>query len=301
MTDKKVSIVLPVYNGADHIADSINSIINQTYQNWELIVVNDCSTDNTLEICNELSEKDRRIRVITNEKNLKLPNTLNVGFEAATGDYYTWTSDDNMYKANAIETMVNTLNQNKEAVMVYADYTNIDADGNVLGEGKLQESQFIVTGNVCGACFLYTAEVAKKVGRYDANLFLAEDYDYWIRIYRCGRMIHITDNLYLYRRHAGSLTETKKASIQEQTYKAIEKNFLPLYADAKRNHLSYGFFDQMLSRGQAHLEETKELLLSVDKGYRRFLGRRAFKESLIKVLRNTLLYRILRGKKGTIC
>lgn len=71
MTDKKVSIVLPVYNGADHIADSINSIINQTYQNWELIVVNDCSTDNTLEICSELSEKDSRIRVISNEKNLK--------------------------------------------------------------------------------------------------------------------------------------------------------------------------------------------------------------------------------------
>ena len=84
----------PVYNGANHIADSINSIINQTYQNWELIVVNDCSTDNTLEICSELSEKDSRIRVISNKKNLKLPNTLNAGFDAATGDYYTWTSDD---------------------------------------------------------------------------------------------------------------------------------------------------------------------------------------------------------------
>ena len=301
MIDKKVSIVLPVYNGADYIADSINSIINQTYQNWELIVVNDCSTDNTLEICSKLSEKDSRIRVISNEKNLKLPNTLNAGFDVATGDYYTWTSDDNIYKPNAIETLVSTLNQNKDAVMVYADYTSIDADGNVLHEEKLQDPQFIVTGNGCGACFLYTAEVAKKVGRYDANLFLAEDYDYWIRIYRCGRMIHITDNLYLYRLHSGSLTETKKESVQEQTYKVIEKNFLPLYADAKRNHLGYEFFDQMLSCRQDCMEETKELLLSVDKGYRRFLYRRAFKESLIRVLRNTLIYRILKGKKGTIC
>lgn len=301
MISKKVSIVLPVYNGADHIYDSVNSIISQTYQNWELIIVNDCSTDNTLGICNELSQQDNRIRVISNEKNLKLPNTLNAGFDVATGDYYTWTSDDNMYKPNAIEILVGILEQNSDAVMVYADYTNINADGNILDEVKLQDPQFIVTGNVCGACFLYTAEVAKKVGRYDANLFLAEDYDYWIRIYRCGRMIHITDNLYLYRRHAGSLTETKKASIQEQTYKAIEKNFLPLYADAKRNHLSYGFFDQMLRRGHAHMEETKELLLSVDKSYGSFLCRRAFKESLKEVLRNTLLYRILRGKKGTIC
>ena len=292
MTDKKVSIVLPVYNGANHIADSINSIISQTYQNWELIVVNDCSSDNTLEICSELSKKDLRIKIISNEINLKLPNTLNTGFEIATGDYYTWTSDDNMYKPNAIELLVNTLNKNNDAVMVYADYTNIDADGNILSEEKLQEPPFIVTGNVCGACFLYTAEVAKKVGKYDANLFLAEDYDYWMRIYRYGRMIHISNNLYLYRRHSDSLTETNKASIQEQTYKAIEKNFLPLYADAKKNHLHYRLFDHMLSRGQAHLEETKNLLLSVDKGYARHQGRRAFRDSLKKT--SSIYYRCIR-------
>ncbi len=126
MENKKVSIVLPVYNRADHVANSIDSIISQAYQNWELIIVNDCSTDNTLEICSGFEAKDSRIKVISKPVNLKLPNTLNAGFDVATGDYYTWTSDDNMYRSNALEVLVNELRSNPDTVMVYADYTNID-------------------------------------------------------------------------------------------------------------------------------------------------------------------------------
>lgn len=300
MEDKKVSIVLPVYNGADHIPDSIESIVAQTYQNWELIIVNDCSTDDTLSICEKYAMKDNRIRVISNPVNLKLPNTLNAGFDVATGDYYTWTSDDNMYRPKAIEVLVRTLRQNPELVMVYSDYTNIDAESNFLDEVKLQDPQYIVVGNVCGACFLYTAEVAKKVGRYDANLFLAEDYDYWMRIYRYGRIQHITDDLYLYRRHAGSLTETRKASIQEQTYKAIEKNFLPLYTAAERNGFTFAFFDQMIKRGQANEKEVKDMLNVVNGKYSRYKRICRFKESVKIIIRRNFVYRFLQKMKGTI-
>ncbi len=301
MEKRKVSIVLPVHNGADYVAESINSIIAQTYENWELIVVNDYSTDDTLEICLDIASKDSRIRVISNERNLKLPSTLNVGFREATGDYYTWTSDDNLYKPNAIATLVETLENNPNVVMVYSDYTNIDVAGNTIGECKLQEPEYIVTGNVCGACFLYTAEVAERIGEYDTNLFLAEDYDYWMRIYKYGRMLHITDNLYLYRIHAGSLTETKKALIKEQTYKTIEKNFLPLYADAKEHGLNYEFFDHILVRAEAHKDETAKMLFIVDGGYKSLVNRRVFKEKTKERIRSTYLFKILRRLKGIIC
>ena len=92
--NNKVSIILPTYNGKKYIRDSIESIINQTYTNWELIIVNDCSTDDTQKIIEEYQQKDKRIIVINNEKNLKLPASLNRGFEEASGEYYTWTSDD---------------------------------------------------------------------------------------------------------------------------------------------------------------------------------------------------------------
>lgn len=107
MNNPLVSIVLPTYNGEEYISRAIQSIINQTYTNWELIIVNDCSTDSTLEIINNFSKQDSRIKIINNDKNMKLPASLNRGFKEANGEYYTWTSDDNEYYPEAIEKMVN--------------------------------------------------------------------------------------------------------------------------------------------------------------------------------------------------
>lgn len=244
-----VSIILPVYNGAKHIHKSINSILSQDYKNIELIIVNDCSTDETLNIINSFAQNDSRINIISNTSNLKLPGTLNVGFANANGLYLTWTSDDNMYKPNAITTMVSALSSNPDADMVYSNYTNIDSNDKEISFGNLSDNpDSLITGNCCGACFLYSKKIAKLVGEYDATLFLAEDYDYWIRIHSIGKIIHINDNLYYYRRHADSLTETKKDKINIQTYKALEKNFFHLYATAKDNHAENAFFDHLLQR-----------------------------------------------------
>ena len=266
---KLISIVLPVYNGEAYLADSIESILRQTYENWELIIVNDCSTDHTLAIAESYQKRDPRIRVFSNERNLKLPLTLNAGFAEAGGAYYTWTSDDNMYKPEALDRLVRALEQDDGCVLVYSDYTDIDADGREMGLAALPEPEKIVCSNVCGACFLYRAEAAKQAGQYDAGLFLAEDYDYWMRLYRIGGFRHIRESLYLYRRHAGSLTATKRALVDMQTYRAIEKSFLPLYADAKAHGLAYGLFDHMLRRvSDDRRDRTLQMLLSVDGGYR---------------------------------
>ncbi|MCF0186974.1 MAG: glycosyltransferase [Bacteroidaceae bacterium] len=228
--------------------------------------------DETLAVATKYAKTDSRIKVVSNEVNLKLPMTLNRGFDEANGDYYTWTSDDNMYKPNAFQKLVDELEANPDCVMVYSDYTNIDADDNVIDEGTLMEPEHICEGNVCGACFLYTAEVAKKVGKYDANLFLAEDYDYWIRIYHEGKMRHIKESLYLYRRHAQSLTETKKASVNMQTYRALEKNFLTLYSEAKKDKMSYAFFSQLIKRvSPEYVVATTDMLITVDSGFGRYM------------------------------
>lgn len=268
MEKKKISIVLPVYNGAEYLAESIESIINQTYTNWELIIVNDCSIDDSLIIASDYASKDDRIKLLSNKENLKLPKTLNVGFEHASGTYFTWTSDDNKYKPDALRIMVESLERNPDAVMVYANYTCIDSKGTRIVCVNKKASRYIFTDNVIGACFLYTAEAAKKVGGYDANLFLAEDYDYWIRLYQIGKVLHIEDNLYYYRIHGKSLTETKKKYVDEQTYKVLDKHFQFAYAKSKENGLCYEFFDHMLNRASAHYDETLDKLLSVEKKYR---------------------------------
>lgn len=269
--NKKISIILPVYNGEKYIAKSIESIINQTYTNWELIIVNDCSKDNTLKICKSFAAKDKRIKVFTNKINLKLPNSLNAGFNEATGDYYTWTSDDNIFKPEALTTMVSVLDNNQDIAMVYADYSNIDSDNKIIEDVKQKDAEYLMTGdNWCGACFLYRADVAKKVGNYDASLFLAEDYDYWVRIARYGKIKHITDNLYLYRIHGGSLTATRTQEISSQTYKLLEKHFLFMYTQAKKLNLQYQLFDNMM-RMQNYNKKFLKLLLIVNKNYKIYL------------------------------
>lgn len=95
--DDLISIVLPIYNGEKYMKQSIDSVINQTYANWELLIVDDGSTDNTAAIAREYAEKDNRIKYYKNPQNMRLPKTLNRGFSLATGDYLTWTSDDNYY------------------------------------------------------------------------------------------------------------------------------------------------------------------------------------------------------------
>ena len=107
----KVSIILPVYNGEKYLSLAIESILKQTYKNFELIIIDDCSSDQTHSIALKYKEKDSRVRVYRNKTNSKLPVSLNAGFHVATGELFTWTSDDNILKPETIETMVHVLNK----------------------------------------------------------------------------------------------------------------------------------------------------------------------------------------------
>ena len=80
----KVTVLMPAYNAEKYIGTAIESILNQTYKDFEFIIVNDCSTDNTLRIINDYAKKDKRIRVISNKENQKIAKTLNIGLNVAT-------------------------------------------------------------------------------------------------------------------------------------------------------------------------------------------------------------------------
>lgn len=229
MQTKLVSVVLPVYNGEKYLRESINSILNQTYKNIELIIVNDNSTDSTLEIAKEYATKDDRVKVFSNEINLKLPSSLNVGFSHAKGEYLSWTSDDNFYHDNAIEKMVYYLEEHHNDVMVCSDFMKLYVDNNKIEEVKLEVSaQNMINGNCVGACFLYRKSIADLVGQYAVDKFLVEDYDYWLRIMLEGNIGHIPEFLYTYRLHSKSLTGTRMNEILQKTLQ-VQKEYFPLY------------------------------------------------------------------------
>lgn len=240
MNNPLVSIVLPTYNGEEYISRAIQSIINQTYTNWELIIVNDCSTDSTLEIINNFSKQDSRIKIINNDKNMKLPASLNRGFKEANGEYYTWTSDDNEYYPEAIEKMVNFLDVHREYGMVYAicQLLNCPKDQiDVWGEIPATVEN-LLEFSVCAACFLYRKTVAEEVGEYDTNTFLAEDHDYWLRIRLKYKIANINEVLYKYRLHSKSLTSSNKNKARLLGIKLGVK-YQPLFLDKCSNNKKY--------------------------------------------------------------
>ncbi|MCR5504019.1 MAG: glycosyltransferase [Elusimicrobiaceae bacterium] len=180
-----VSIVLPCYNGAGFLAQSIDSVISQTYTGWELILVNDCSKDNSLDIMQDYAAHDSRILIINNEHNLKLPGALNRGFREANGKYLTWTSHDNRMGPTMLEEFVNYLDANPDKGLVTACYAAFSLKtGEQLYEVHHPDPQLHLPlfNCVCYA-FMYRREVLETVGDYDTTLFLVEDYDYWVRIW----------------------------------------------------------------------------------------------------------------------
>ena len=245
-----VSIVLPSYNGSKYIREAIDSIREQTYTDWELIIVDDCSKDDTLEIAREYEKTDKRIRVVHNEENQKLPNSLNIGFVQARGEYLTWTSDDNLYLQDALSVMIERL-EKSDVAMVCADMCSIDANGDLMpGAISGYKDEELYLYNSIGACFLYRREIIENVGPYDEHLFCVEDYDYWLRIKeKYGRIERIDRVLYKYRRHNNSLSFLRQEKIRMALIQ-LRKKHLNFILDEIKNkeEFLYRFYYEMLEK-----------------------------------------------------
>lgn len=205
---QKVSIVLPVYNGAAYLRQSIESCLNQTHRHIELVIVDDCSTDRSPAIIDEYARRDSRVVVIRNPRNRRLPGALNVGFAATTGDLLSWTSHDNYYAPTAIATLAEYLSTWPDIDLVYSAYRIVDAQGRLRQKVYYRAPPWRLSSDcVVGAYFLYGRPVYESLGEYREDMEYSEDYDYWARVYRSGfKMMRLPEPLYYYRRHADSMT-----------------------------------------------------------------------------------------------
>lgn len=208
ISDPLVSIVLPTYNGERYLAQAVQSCLDQTYANWELIIVDDASTDGTPVVIDQCVAQDSRIRSVHHQTNRKLPAALNTGFSHANGEYLTWTSDDNCYRPNALTEMVALLESKPEIDVVYTDYTKIDEQACPVGRGFAGKPEDLAYHNSIGPCFLYRRYLQGRLKGYCEDCFLAEDYDFWLRASVSFRFHRLNEDLYLYRyRHSSSLTK----------------------------------------------------------------------------------------------
>jgi hypothetical protein len=223
LTPDLVSIVLPVYNQADLVEQSIGSVLRQTYPRFELIIVNDGSTDGIEAVLNRYVGHPN-IRIVT-QQNQGLPKALSNGFELARGEFWTWTSADNLMVPVQLERMIAFMRSNPDIDMTYADYVRIGDSGHPLAVNSethlARDPSTLNTGlsNFIGPCFLYRGHVGLAIGDYDPTIGV-EDYDYWMRINTLFRIAHLgtEELLYLYRVHDNSLTgRMTEQRIRERT------------------------------------------------------------------------------------
>lgn len=230
MIEPEISIVLPTFNGEKFLRISLDSCLSQTFSNFELIIVNDSSTDRTGEIADEYALKDSRIKVIHNKVNKKLPLSLNTGFDIALGKYHTWTSDDNYYAPNALETLYKRFKEDDSIGFFYTNYTIINSQGNITGRRTFGDINKKFTNfQGCSACFLYKAEVYKMNNGYNPSAFLIEDYDFFVRAFLNFKVVYEARyDLYYYREHELSLTATNVDTVNDVA-KIMMERLMPLF------------------------------------------------------------------------
>lgn len=220
----KITILIPVYNGANFIRKAIESAIGQTYSNIEILVINDGSTDNgeTEKIVKSFGNKVKYIA----KENGGVASALNVGIREATGDYIAWLSHDDVYKPNRIEEQINVLNELEDkTTLLFTNVELIDENGdvfcitnyaNLIGKEKLCQGVYpVIKGTVNGCSILIAKECFNKVGMFNENLKTTNDYEMWMRLFKEFKSYLIEEPLIQYRIHKNQDTNKSPYIIKE--------------------------------------------------------------------------------------
>lgn len=204
-----VSIVIPVYNGSNYLREAIDSALAQTYDNIEIIVVNDGSTDEGATEAIALSYGDK-IRYFAKE-NGGVATALNLGIEKMQGEYFSWLSHDDMYLPEKVEKQVHALVQFKDVgAVVFSDYCYIDENSTVTQNIKLNcnaaksMKSYLSTDTAAGlhgCSLLISRRILEKYGKFERERLCTQDYALWLKIVEQHPFIHVKEVLVKSRRH----------------------------------------------------------------------------------------------------
>jgi glycosyltransferase involved in cell wall biosynthesis len=225
-----VSVIMPVYNGEKFLRDSIESILNQTYKNFEFIIVDDGSTDNSVRIIKEYQKKDKRIKLIENKKNLGQSKSLKIGLKNTKGFYYSKMDCDDISDKNRLEKELDFLEKNKDYVIVGSNLEIIDEDKKKIGYRFYpQENKEIKKTLIFKSPFAYPSTMIKlellKTIIYDEKYLYCEDYDLWFKLLKYGKGKNLPDFLLKYRINKNQV-KSKRLKIQLKETIQVQRKYL---------------------------------------------------------------------------
>ena len=197
-----VTIGIPFYNDKDTLLDAIKSIFAQTFEDWELLLVDDGSSDGSLDIVRSVDET--RVKVLSDGKNKKLPTRLNQVIDLARGEYIARMDADDLCSPKRIEKQLEFLEKDQSIDLVGTRVAYLDESGTLLGCSSPSESHSEICANPARMFMItHPTVVARRAwykrNRYDEKAFAAEDFNLWLRTYQYSTFANISDILYYYR------------------------------------------------------------------------------------------------------
>ncbi len=233
-----VSIITPSYNQGEYIEQTIKSVVNQTYQNFEHIIVDDGSTDETIKILKKYKAKySTKIRWISQE-NRGQANAINKGLKMAKGNILGWLNSDDYYVNNTIEIVVDFFNNHPQAKWMSGDYFIVDKDNKLIQKYVVIYKRFLklfplktmlyIANYIAQPSTFFKREIVQGIGYFDETLRYEMDYDYWLRIIKKHPLYLIQNPLSYFRIH----NKSKGGSQFEKEF-AEEVEVLKKYTDNK--------------------------------------------------------------------
>ncbi len=230
-----ISVVMPLYNAEKYVKKTIHSILNQTYRDFELIIVDDCSTDNSVQVVESI--QDNRIKLFCNEKNMGIAYTRNRALENSNGKYIAIMDDDDISPEYRFEVAIQFMENNPHIDVVGGNTCIIDENDTVVGifpqairNPKLVKAQLML-GNIFGnsTALVRREFIEKHHIRYKDNMYGAEDYQFWAECSLYGD-ISACDNIMLYWRRYDNETKKKRGSVErKKVISGIQKNLIDYY------------------------------------------------------------------------
>lgn len=222
-----ISVGIPFYNCEKYLGFAIQSVIAQTYQNWELILVDDGSIDSSLSIAMEFSRKDERIRVISDGQNRKLPYRLNQLIQESKGDFIARMDADDIMHPIRLEAQIKYLNENSDVDLVSGSIVSIDSNNQVMGTRGVREVTKI-SNKSYSFQIIHPSVTARKDwylrNHYSTDYPRAEDFELWCRSLSNDDLnIIILPDVLLFYREFGNIDVNKLVSSYKQGYQIREK------------------------------------------------------------------------------
>ncbi|MDC7771444.1 glycosyltransferase [Priestia megaterium] len=267
----KVTVLMPVYNGEKYLAEAIESILNQTYQDYEFLIINDGSTDRSEAIIN--TYRDKRIRLVNNNENIKLIATLNKGIELSRGKYIARMDCDDISHPTRLSEQVEYMEKNQDVVMCGTWVETI-------GLGRKQIWKYPTEHNQIQASLLFecvlahpTVIIKKAILNeleiyYDKNYIHAEDYELWKRLSKY-KISNIPKVLLKYRILTNSVSNSNRKTQQQSLINIHKKTLkeLNLYSSINHRTLSYLGGGELIEILQIERELSKLIKINQERLY----------------------------------